>query len=348
VILAILQTGWSQRDAAMTLAASVGIAGLAQLAMLFSAGAAARPLRIDFGSQTRAMLRAAVPGMVSGAGFQLLVVLGAAIASHQPAAVSWLYFASRLIDLPLGMIGALTGMVVMTESAHAVRGGDAAALQRSRAAGLGLSMALTLPAALGLWMLAEPIVRTVFVRGAFGPDDAAATARALQMLTLALPAQALARTMAADLFAHGETRMPMLATLLGAAVTLLAAALLPGANASVVALAIALGSWASATMLVVTAGAPLRNSRIGPICVSALAMAAMLSGALRLWPAGAGQFGALRLAVLIAGSVAAYLAALLGLGAVRCSELAALRRRGLRAGDARGNQPPLKEPQDFR
>ena len=72
----------------------------------------------------RGFLGKAIPGMTAGAGPQLLVLAGAVIASSSPAAVSWLYFANRLIELPLGIVGVAMGSVLVPELTRAVRGGD--------------------------------------------------------------------------------------------------------------------------------------------------------------------------------------------------------------------------------
>src|SRR3981189_1287346 len=105
--------GWRQdaHDAALIVAATVGIAGLLQLSVLVlrRGGSVATPLRIAFDAEMRGFLGTAIPGMIASSGPQLLVVGGAIIASSSPSAVSWLYFANRLIELPLGLVGAALG-----------------------------------------------------------------------------------------------------------------------------------------------------------------------------------------------------------------------------------------------
>src|SRR6185312_9541377 len=80
----------------------------------------ATPLRVTFDSEMRGFLAKAIPGMVAGAGPQLLIVAGAIIASISPSAVSWLYFANRLIELPLGIVGVAVGAVLVPELARTV------------------------------------------------------------------------------------------------------------------------------------------------------------------------------------------------------------------------------------
>ncbi len=72
----------------------------------------------------RGFLGRAVPGMVASSAPQWLMVAGAVIASASPSAVSWLYFANRLLELPLGIVGVAMGTVLIPEMTRAVRGGE--------------------------------------------------------------------------------------------------------------------------------------------------------------------------------------------------------------------------------
>ena len=105
------------------------------------------------------------------------MVAGAIIASATPAAVSWLYFANRLIELPLGIVGVAMGTVLVPELTRAVRSGDRDAVAHAESRALELATGLALPATLGLIVLAEPIVRLLFEHGAFAAEDSAATAQ---------------------------------------------------------------------------------------------------------------------------------------------------------------------------
>src|ERR1700754_666169 len=111
VMIALLAARQSGAEAAKVIAATVGVAGLLQLLILVlrRGAGAATPLRIAFDGEMRGFLRKAIPGMIASAGPQLLIVTGAIVASGAPAAVSWLYFANRLIELPLGIVGGALG-----------------------------------------------------------------------------------------------------------------------------------------------------------------------------------------------------------------------------------------------
>src|SRR5258707_9364787 len=148
-----------------------------------------------FEAEMTAFIEPAPPGMIASSGPQLLVGGGAIIASSSPSAVSWLYFANRLIELPLGIVGVAMGTVLVPELTRAVRGGDRESVMQAESRGLELAVGLALPATLGLIVLAEPIVRMLFEHGAFATADTVATAHALIWLALGLPAHVLVKAL---------------------------------------------------------------------------------------------------------------------------------------------------------
>lgn len=237
--------------AALILAATVGLAGLLQaLVLLFPGAQIARPLRLTHDPEVVQLLRRALPATLAQSSPQLLLVAGAIAASLKPGSLATVYFASRLIELPLGIIGVVTGAVFITRLAeHRHRGEDNLAT-RSRALELGTGLAV--PAAIALAILARPVVEILFQHGVFSADDTARTADALMMLAAALPAHALTKLLGPGFFAREAPRWPLIATLGGVTVTVVAtAALADGVHESAVAFAIALGAWASAAVLAV-------------------------------------------------------------------------------------------------
>ncbi len=240
--------------AAMILAITVGAAGLAQACVLAFPGAAmARPIKLSTDPDVLQLLRRTLPGALAQSGPQLLVVVGAIAASLTPGSVAAIYFANRLIELPLGVVGVAAGTVVLTKIADSTLRDDidAHALQ-SRA--IESSLALALPAAIGLAVLAHPIVTLLFRHGAFTTDDAQRTALALAILCIALPAHTLTKILAPTFFARENFRLPLLAMVAGLVVTTAAAIVLHAHYAEAgVAAAIALGAWASALVLMALA-----------------------------------------------------------------------------------------------
>ena len=305
--------------AAWAVAATVGVAGLLQLLILVShGGGIATPLRIAFDAPMRGFLGKAVPGMIASAGPQLLVLGGAVIASASPSAVSWLYFANRLIELPLGLVGVAMGAVLVPELTRGVRANDSGAIAHAESRGLELSVALALPATLGLIVLSEPIVRLLFQHGAFTAADTAATAHALTWLALGLPAHVLVKALSPAFFAREDTRTPLWATLKGFAVAIVLAVVL-GQIYGVrgIAAAIALGAWSSALSLLRQGAATFGFSidaaarrRLPRIVAAALVMGALLwvaaAFALPMTANAHGLAQAALLGGLISGGIAVY------------------------------------------
>ncbi len=98
---------------------------------------------------------------------------------------------------------------------RAIRSGDRSALIQAESRGLELATALVLPATLGLFVLSEPIIRVLFEHGAFTAADTVATARALSILALGLPAHVLVKVLAPAFFAREDTKTPLVATIVG-------------------------------------------------------------------------------------------------------------------------------------
>ena len=327
---------------ALVLAATVGVAGLLQLLMLASrSGRLARPLRIAFDAEMRGFLAKALPGMTASAAPQLLAVGGAIIASSSPAAVSWLYFANRLIELPLGIVGVAMGTVLVPELTRALRGDDRSGMASAESRALELAVGLALPATIGLSVLATPIVRLLFQHGAFTSADTVATAEALTWLALALPAQVLVKALSPAFFAREDTMAPLVATLKGLVVAIVAAVVLNHYfGAAGIAAGIACGTWSQTLSLIRRGAATFGFSiddaarrRLPRIVLAALGMGALLWLAADYAPAadarGLAQIAAL--AILIAGGVAVYGALLVLFGATNWRDTVnAVRQSALR------------------
>src|ERR1700688_553321 len=357
IAVMIVLLGW-RRDpefAALAIAATVGLARLLQLSILIlrRGGRIAAPLRISFGAEMRGFLGKAIPGMIASSAPRLLMVGRAIMASSSPSAVSWLYFANRLIELPLGIVGVAMGTVLVPELTGALRAEDRTALAYAGSRGLELALGLALPATLGLIVLSRPIVRLLFEHGAFNASDAAATAHALMWLALGLPAQVLVKALSPAFFAREDTVAPLLATLKGLLVAVVLAIVLGhifGPNG--IAASIAFGAWSSATSLIRRGAATFGFSidaaarrRLPRIVAAALIMGGLLWLTARLLPAlsadAHGLVQAVLLLIVISGAMAAYGLLLAAFGVIRRPDVVdALRQTvpsDLRGQGARGN-----------
>jgi putative peptidoglycan lipid II flippase len=306
--------------AALVMAATVGAAGLLQLLVLAIPSRRdnlARPLRISFDAEMRDFFRKAIPGMIANSGPQLLIVAGAIVASVSPSAVSWLYFANRLIELPLGMVGVAMGTVLVPEMTRALNDGDTPALVNAESRGLELAAGLALPATFGLIVLSQPIVRTLFEHGAFNATDTHATALALGCLALGLPAHVLIKALSPAFFARGNTMTPLLATLKGIAVAIVLAVVFGQIfGVGGIAVCIAAGAWSNAFSLIRNIAGTFGFSidatarrRLPRIVLAALLMGGLLWLAVPFAPHGAGMHGlaqAATLAILIAAAILVY------------------------------------------
>ena len=341
VMIALILARADAGFVALALAATTGIAGLLQLSILVlrrHGEVTAHPLRISFDAQIRHFFARAIPGMVASAAPQLLMIAGAIIASSSPSAVSRLYFANRLIELPLGIVGVAIGTVLIPELTRAVRGGDNDAIGRSESRALELTVGLALPAMLGLIVLSTPIVRLLFEHGAFTSADTEATSRALIFLALGLPAQVLVKAMSSAFFAREDTLAPLLATLKAFAVAVVAAVLLGHFfGLSGIAAALALGAWSNALSLIRRGGATVGLSldasarrRLPRILLASLVMGASLWLVADLaMPLTNGLAHAAALLASIAGAIAIYALLLAALGVTGWREsVAAIRQRG--------------------
>jgi putative peptidoglycan lipid II flippase len=345
VVMIFLVVGrWNAAHAAFAIATTVGIAGLLQLLILVlrsRGGSFATPFRVAFDSEMRGFLAKAIPGMVAGAGPQLLIVAAAIVASSSPSAVSWLYFANRLIELPLGIVGVAVGAVLVPELARAVHTEDSSATTHAQSRGLELAVGLALPATLGLMALSTPVVELLFQHGAFAAPDTAGTSQALVWLALGLPAQVLIKALSPAYFARGDTATPLWATLKGLAVTIALAVVLGRLfDVRGIAAAIALGGWSSALGLMRHGRATFGFSidaaagrRLVRIAAAALTMGGLLwLSAPVVLSMGGNESGTVHfflVAVLISAGMAVYGLCLALFGVLRWREaIRALRQSG--------------------
>lgn len=322
---------------------AVAVSGGLQLVLLaWAVRAAGMTLRFPWPRITPGVKRIAVlmvPGTIGAGVTQINLMVDVMIASLLPAgAVSWLYYADRLNQLPLGVIGIALGTALLPLLSRQVRAGEAEAALASQNRAVEFGLLITLPAAVALAVSAHPIVATLFVRGAFDAVDAAATAAALAAYALGLPAYVLNKVLAPAFFARGDTATPVKVGVATVALNIGLALLLMrplGHVGLALATAIAaIGNVAALGGVLVRRGqfvldARLR-ARLPRMAAASLAMGAVLWAAAPLvWRPELGFHGArwLGLAALIALGLAAYGAAALALGAARLGEIRSMLRR---------------------
>jgi putative peptidoglycan lipid II flippase len=320
------------------LAFAVSAAGLIQLiltaAVWLSTGRRWQRARAYTAGQTETFFKRVLPGLIASGIPQLKLIAATAIASASPAAVSWLYYANRLYELPLGVASVAIAAVIVPRIAASVHADDKAALAVAQSRAYEIAAGLALPAATGLALLAQQIAGGLFQHGAFGPQDTAAVAGALMAICIGLPGHVLEKVFGAVSFAHEDTHTPMLAALTGLTAAIVGGVLLfPRFGHVGVAAAIGISGWVGALLLYfilnrrgwlrLDAQARRRLPRIATATVVMAGAVAYASHA--LWPEGlSSSLGRLAiLAALVTLGIVIYLASLQLLGVMKLKDMAA-------------------------
>ncbi len=150
-----------------------------------------------------------IPGVIAGGITQVNILIGTMIASMQDGAVSHLYYADRLYELPLAIVGIAIGVVLLPEVSRQLRAGNTQGVMDSQNRSLEFAMLLTIPSAVALAVVPSDIVRVLFERGAFTVRDTPYTAYALAIFALGLPSFVLIKVFSPAYFARQDTKTPM-------------------------------------------------------------------------------------------------------------------------------------------
>lgn len=203
------------------------------------------------------------PAVIGAAGVQVAMFADTIIASILPTgALSSLYYAERLYQLPLGVVGIAAGTVLLPTMSRLVAAGDPAAAHAAQNRAIGFTLALAAPCAIAFLTAPDLVVSALFQRGAF---DAAAAARAgavLAAYSVGLPAAVIIRSATASFYARGDTATPLWASLTGYGVNIALKIVLVGRFGVVgLALATSVGIW---TNLVVVSVLAVRRDYAAP------------------------------------------------------------------------------------
>lgn len=200
----------------------------------------------------RRLLVLGIPGVVAGGVTQINIAVGQIIASMQEGANALLYFADRLYQLPLGVIGIAIGVVLLPSLTRQLRAGETAAYQHSLNRALEFSLVLTLPAAVALAVIPHEIVSVLFQRVRFDAAAVDGTAAALTAFAFGLPAFVLNKVFSPGYFAREDTKTPMKFAIAGMVVNVvLSIALFPVLKHVGIALATTLAGWVNTALLIV-------------------------------------------------------------------------------------------------
>lgn len=339
--------GDDARHTAVLAAWAVTFAGIAQAGLLWW-GVTRQKVSLSLGfpkltPAVKKVIGLAIPGTIAASGTQINIMVSQLLASFETGAKSWLFYADRLYQLPLGIVGVAVGVAILPRLARAARSEDEHASNALMDDGIGLAMALTLPAAIALLVAPAYLIEGLYARGAFTLNDASQAGLALIHYGWGVPAFVLIKILAPGFFAREDTKTPMrfvlftvaLNTVLGAGLFVWFRSLgwdgFPG-----LAIATSIAAWINAALLFF--GLQRRGwYRPGPRLISRLASVIVASAAmggallyllqhrdvLQTW-VSYGKFAEVLVFILIGATV--YGIAALLFGAVRLSDLKGMTR----------------------
>ncbi|MDO9412306.1 MAG: murein biosynthesis integral membrane protein MurJ [Pseudolabrys sp.] len=200
----------------------------------------------------RRFFRALGPAVVGSAGVQLALFADTIIASFlATGAVSSLYYADRINQLPIGVIGIAAGTVILPEMARRFAAGDEKGALHAQNRAVEFTLLLSIPCVAAFFVVPELIMRALFMRGAFTAADAVASGQTLTAYAFGLLPFVLIRSTVATFFARGDTATPVKAALIAAAVNIGFKILLMGPLAQVgLALATSIGAWINLLLVI--------------------------------------------------------------------------------------------------
>ena len=342
-MMSFLGIGWLFPDAGVAASIGVTVSGAAQLAMMVlaarRAGVIERIVVPRLGPDVRQFFRALGPAVIGSAGPQIAIFADTIFGSLLPTGgQSSLYYAERIYQFPVGVIGVAAGTVLLPEMSRFFSAGDAAGALRVQSRTMALTLALAAPFFLAFVLIPEEIMRGVFLRGKFTAEAASASAAVLSAYGFGLLPILLISSARSGFQARGNTTVPMTASLLAVVFNLaLKLVLYRPYGAAGLAAATAVGAWIN--LLVLCAIGWLQNvvRPAAPLLRPAVAVdgAALLLGVyvfvarspIAAATASARFHDVLLLALLGAGGAIVYGVALAG-GLRLCGVTLPLRRGG--------------------
>ena len=192
-----------------------------------------------------------LPGVFGSGVIQLNIVIGTIIASFLPVgAISHIYYADRLNQLPLAIFGIALGIVLLPSLSRAIKVSDKETTHNIQNRSIEFSLLISLPSAIGLYILAEPIIHILFERGAFVKEDTFYTSQVLGYFALGLPAYIIIKVLVSCFFAREDTKTPLYISIISVLSNIILSLLLIGSMREMgIAVATALSAWINALLL---------------------------------------------------------------------------------------------------
>ena len=276
--------------------------------------------------------RLLAPAALAASAGQVNALLGTVLASLlESGSASWLYYADRLMELPIGIVAIALGTVLLPNLSRLHEAGAAARFSDMLDWGFRIGLLLGVPAAAALAVLAYPLVATIFLHGEMTPRDAVMTEWALLAFSLGLVPLVLVKIAAPGYFARHDTRTPLRFAVVSVAVNaLLGLATFRWLGHLGLALATSAAALVNAGLLIhglMVEGCYRPGRRLARTLIASLAGAAIMSLALHFtvpddayWREADAGGRIVMLALAVGGGLLAYVLAVLALG-IRPAEL---------------------------
>ena len=191
---------------------TIPVAGVAQLALVWiateRAGISLRPSLPRWGPDMSNLVRIAIPAALASGVVQVNLLVGQFVASGTEKAMSWLFVADRLYQLPLGVVGIAVGIVLLPELSRRLRAQDDTGARDAYSRAGEFALMLTVPSAVAFMVMPLPLVSVLYERGQTTSDDVAAIAVAVSIYGVGLPAFVLQKLLQPLYFAREDTRSP--------------------------------------------------------------------------------------------------------------------------------------------
>lgn len=205
-----------------------------------------------FSQELKKIFLLTLPTILGSAVYQINILLITLLASFLPVgSISYLYYADRLVQFPLGVFGIAIGTVALPTFSSLLAQKKIKELEHNLSTAINLNLFISLPAAAGLMALSTPIIQTLFGHGSFTQADVELTAHALIAYSLGLPAFSLTKTLVSNFYAFEDTKRPVFISILSLFTNLTLGFLLmkPLKHAGL-ALAVSFSSWLNIILLI--------------------------------------------------------------------------------------------------
>lgn len=209
----LLASTWTGGMALYLMAGTVVLSGVVQFAILWARVRARhfglRIIRPRWTPGIKHLFQRLGISIVGNGFYQITIIIGTLIASFQNGAVSWLYYADRIVQLPFAMIGLAVGTVLMSSISNALAENNMRSVHIQQNSSLRRSMMLILPCVVGLFVLAQPIIKYLFEYGAWTTSATSAVAAAIMIQVFVLPAMLISQIYSKTLYAAQDVKTPV-------------------------------------------------------------------------------------------------------------------------------------------